>query len=229
MVVGGGGGGGGSCCFGGRDASLVTRGPGIEDPPTTIDGAACVADVSCSADRWLATKIPHTKYTCGTGQTLNKLLEQWVHLTNHAAGHSRPGTTHLTTTRVLRSENTLPPPFSQDAPCTIVLRTRIASDAPTHRALAPSLSPHNSADPAAADISSMMRMRRRSHVSESGFMLLAAPGESICADARAKPSQIKSKQKTRAWALGCAYKSPPVSVSRAPPPDRWAWTPASSR
>ena len=37
----------------------------------------------------------NTKYTCDTGQTLNKLLEQWVHLTNHTAGHSRPGTTVL--------------------------------------------------------------------------------------------------------------------------------------
>ena len=32
----------------------------------------------------------NTKYTCDTGQTRNKLLEQWVHLTNHTAGHSRP-------------------------------------------------------------------------------------------------------------------------------------------
>ena len=30
----------------------------------------------------------NTKYTCDTGQTRNKLLEQWVHLTNHTAGHS---------------------------------------------------------------------------------------------------------------------------------------------
>ena len=28
----------------------------------------------------------NTKYTCDTGQTRNKLLAQWVHLTNHAAG-----------------------------------------------------------------------------------------------------------------------------------------------
>ena len=46
-------------------------------------------------------QIPNTKYqipnTCDTGQTRNKLLEQWVHLTNHAAAHSRPGTTHQTT------------------------------------------------------------------------------------------------------------------------------------
>ena len=34
----------------------------------------------------------NTKYTCDTGQTRNKLLEQWMHLTNHTAGHSRPGT-----------------------------------------------------------------------------------------------------------------------------------------
>ena len=33
-------------------------------------------------------QIPNTKYTCDTGQTRNKLLEQWVHLANHAAGHS---------------------------------------------------------------------------------------------------------------------------------------------
>ena len=38
-------------------------------------------------------QIPNTKYTRDTGQTRNKLLEQWVHLTNHTAGHSRPGTT----------------------------------------------------------------------------------------------------------------------------------------
>ena len=33
----------------------------------------------------------NTKYTCDTGQTRNKLLAQWVHLTNHAAGHSKWG------------------------------------------------------------------------------------------------------------------------------------------
>jgi hypothetical protein len=38
----------------------------------------------------------NTKYTCDTCQTRNKLLAQWVHLRNHAAGHSRPGTAHLT-------------------------------------------------------------------------------------------------------------------------------------
>jgi hypothetical protein len=37
----------------------------------------------------------NTKYTCDTGQTRNKLLAQWVHLTNHAAGHSRPGTARI--------------------------------------------------------------------------------------------------------------------------------------
>ena len=31
----------------------------------------------------------NTKYTCDTGQARNKLLEQWMHLTNHTAGHSR--------------------------------------------------------------------------------------------------------------------------------------------
>ncbi len=41
----------------------------------------------------------NTKYTCDTGQTRNKLLAQWVHLTNHAVGHSRPGTAHLTASR----------------------------------------------------------------------------------------------------------------------------------
>ena len=30
-----------------------------------------------------------------TGQARNKLLAQWVQLKIHAAGHSRPGTTHL--------------------------------------------------------------------------------------------------------------------------------------
>ena len=30
----------------------------------------------------------NTKYSCDTGQTRNKLLEQRVHLTNHTAGHS---------------------------------------------------------------------------------------------------------------------------------------------
>ena len=38
----------------------------------------------------------NTKYNCDTGQTRNKLLAQWVHLTYHAAGHSRPRTAHLT-------------------------------------------------------------------------------------------------------------------------------------
>ena len=38
---------------------------------------ACPADVKY--------QIPNTKYTCNTGQTRNKLLEQWVHLTNHTA------------------------------------------------------------------------------------------------------------------------------------------------
>ena len=40
-------------------------------------------------------QIPNAKYTCNTGQTRSKLLEQWVHLTNLTAGQSRPGTTHL--------------------------------------------------------------------------------------------------------------------------------------
>ena len=40
-------------------------------------------------------RTPNAKYTYNTGRTRNKLLEQWVHLTNHTAGHSRPGTTHL--------------------------------------------------------------------------------------------------------------------------------------
>ena len=44
----------------------------------------------------LVRKIPNTKYTCDTGQTRNQLLEQLVHLANHAAGHWRPGTTHQT-------------------------------------------------------------------------------------------------------------------------------------
>ena len=38
------------------------------------------------------TALRRYKYTCDTGQTGNKLLAQWVHLTNHAAGHSRPDT-----------------------------------------------------------------------------------------------------------------------------------------
>ncbi len=41
----------------------------------------------------------NTKHICDTGQTSNKLIAQWVHLTNHAAGHSRPGTAHLTASR----------------------------------------------------------------------------------------------------------------------------------
>ena len=32
----------------------------------------------------------NTKYTCDTGQTRNKLLEHWVHLTNRSARYSRP-------------------------------------------------------------------------------------------------------------------------------------------
>ena len=39
-------------------------------------------------------QIPNTKYTCYTGQPRNKL-----HLTNHTAGHTRPGTTHLAASR----------------------------------------------------------------------------------------------------------------------------------
>jgi hypothetical protein len=35
------------------------------------------------------------QYILDTGQARNKLLAQWVQLTNHAAGHSKPGTTHL--------------------------------------------------------------------------------------------------------------------------------------
>ena len=38
----------------------------------------------------------NTKYTSDTGQTRNKLLEQWMHLTNHTAGHSRPSTARQT-------------------------------------------------------------------------------------------------------------------------------------
>ena len=33
-------------------------------------------------------KIQNSKYTCDTGQTRNKLLEQWVHRTDHASEHS---------------------------------------------------------------------------------------------------------------------------------------------
>ena len=54
---------------------------------------ACPIPVAACVDKY---QIPNTKYTCDTGQTRNKLLEQWVHLANHAAGHSRPGTTHQT-------------------------------------------------------------------------------------------------------------------------------------
>jgi hypothetical protein len=54
--------------------------------------------------RSFAVRVPRRKYkykykyknTCDTGQTRNKLLPQRVHLTNHAAGHSRLGTAHLT-------------------------------------------------------------------------------------------------------------------------------------
>ena len=50
----------------------------------------------CRAQAKNTNTNTNTKYTCDTGQTRNKLLAQWVHLTNHAAGHSRPGTAHLT-------------------------------------------------------------------------------------------------------------------------------------
>ena len=40
-----------------------------------------------------ANNNTNTKYNCNTGQTRKELLEQWVHLTNHTAGHSRPDTT----------------------------------------------------------------------------------------------------------------------------------------
>ena len=43
-----------------------------------------------------ANPVWGTNYTCDTSQTRNKLLAQWVHLTTHTAGHSRPGTTHQT-------------------------------------------------------------------------------------------------------------------------------------
>ena len=51
------------------------------------------------------TKYQTPKYTCDTGQTRNKLLEQWVHLTNRAAGHSRPGTTQIPNTKYERKEH----------------------------------------------------------------------------------------------------------------------------
>ena len=44
------------------------------------------ADYSFSYTKY---EISNTKYTSDTGQTRNKLLEQWVHLTNHTAGHER--------------------------------------------------------------------------------------------------------------------------------------------
>ena len=36
------------------------------------------------------TKFKYKYKICDTGQTRNKLRVQWAHLTNHAAGHSRP-------------------------------------------------------------------------------------------------------------------------------------------
>ena len=45
----------------------------------------------------VAVCIANTKYQVPniTGHTRDKLLEQWVHLTNHTAGHSRPPSTAL--------------------------------------------------------------------------------------------------------------------------------------
>jgi hypothetical protein len=78
--------------------------------PGACNGAAAACSLYCTvvpskhsravpahtAARSAGNTNTNTKYTCDTGQTRNKLLAQWGHLTNHAAGHSRPGTAHLT-------------------------------------------------------------------------------------------------------------------------------------
>jgi vacuolar protein 8 len=48
--------------------------------------AGALSNLSVSVENKKNTNT-NTKYTCDTGQTRNKLLAQWVHLTNHAAGH----------------------------------------------------------------------------------------------------------------------------------------------
>ena len=65
---------------------------GALPPPAS---GRCIASAAASAGPRIARagvhfkyQIPNTKYTCNTGQTRNKLLEQWVLLTHHTAGHS---------------------------------------------------------------------------------------------------------------------------------------------
>jgi hypothetical protein len=68
----------------------------LHDPATALwaAGPSASNDAHAAATLQIQIQIQNTKYTCETGQTRNKLLAQWVHLTNHAAGHSRPVTTH---------------------------------------------------------------------------------------------------------------------------------------
>ena len=68
-----------------RSAQQQARGPKSECVKAAVQHPAANTNTNTN-----------TKYTCDTGQTRNKLLAQWVRLTNHAAGHSRPGTAHLT-------------------------------------------------------------------------------------------------------------------------------------
>ena len=77
---------------------LIAVGSGVRLPPQSLMSLVHTPESE--------QEIPNTKYMCDTGQTRNKLLEQWVHLTNHAAGHSRPGTTPPTAISLRQLSNT---------------------------------------------------------------------------------------------------------------------------
>ena len=81
-----------SLCSPRRGSATMGRSVLPDALPTPQNARYCVA----AWGRALIYKYKYKyKYTCDTGQTRNKLLAQWVHLTNHAAGHSRPGNMSL--------------------------------------------------------------------------------------------------------------------------------------
>ena len=82
----------------GYSITKVTRNQVLQVVGSAVgdEGGACQWVSSSSAQIQIQIQIPLYKHICDTGQTgfRNKLLAHWVHLTNHAAGHSSPGATH---------------------------------------------------------------------------------------------------------------------------------------
>ncbi len=75
-----------SCTKADGDARSAMR--GRMPPANAIDNVLVILAQVGQCDRSIllhADRYTNAKYTFDTGQTRNKLLAQWVHLTNHAA------------------------------------------------------------------------------------------------------------------------------------------------